>query len=243
MEELQQTGTLDEYTDKFYELFRKADSEDHIHNDNRVRMYRRGLKPELKKWVKVNADGTLGNTIEVARKAEEAEAETNSRTYHRAQTNSTNDMSTILEALQQLTQKLATTETQNRPRYNQYNNHSNWNSQNNNSTLTCYNCGEKGHIKPNCPKPRQDPNQRTPYRRNWPNQNNNNHQNNSFNNSQEKLQQNKSSSSTNIQNQTNSALLTQLQVLNLNLQSMYKKQNNASNLLLAEYDYLASEKK
>ena len=101
LEELQQTGTLDEYTDKFYELLRKADLEDHIHNDNRVRMYRRGLKPELKKWVKVNADGTLGNTIEVARKAEEAEAETNSRTYHQAQTNSTNDMSTILEALQQ----------------------------------------------------------------------------------------------------------------------------------------------
>ena len=182
---------MDEYTDRFYELLRKADPDNHIHNDNRVRMYRCGLKPELKKWVKVNADGTLANTIEVAKKAEEAENDTLNRNYHQSQTTSVNDMSAILKALQDLTQKLTIGETYNRPRNNQYNNNSNWNSQNNNAALTCYNCGEKGHIRPNCQKPRHDQNQRAPYRRNWQTQNNNNNQQNSFNNGSENPCQNK----------------------------------------------------
>ena len=84
-------------------------------------MYRRGLKPELKKWVKVNADGTLANTIKIAKRAEKAENETFNRNYHQSQTTSNSDMNAILKALQDLTQQLTTTGTYNRPRNTSYN--------------------------------------------------------------------------------------------------------------------------
>ena len=82
LETLQQTGSIDEYTNRFNALLKKVDPTNAYPEDYKTRTYKRGLKPEIRKWVKMNSDGTLPNIINVAKTIEEANSEEPASTYH-----------------------------------------------------------------------------------------------------------------------------------------------------------------
>jgi hypothetical protein len=155
LESLQQTGSVDEYTDQFVNLLRKVDPDNNYPLEYRVRTFRRGLKPEIKKWVQITADGTLENMVEIARNVEKADADSPTRGYHQAQSQSTATMDTLLNALQGLTKRLENLETYQRPNYQRNNQYRGQNNRSANNLIVCYNCGEQGHVRYNCNKPLQ----------------------------------------------------------------------------------------
>ena len=51
LETMKQEGTVDQYTNHFMDLLRKVNPEDEYPETYKLRLYRRGLKSDLKKWV------------------------------------------------------------------------------------------------------------------------------------------------------------------------------------------------
>ena len=249
LETLQQTGSIDEYTNRFNALLKKVDPINAYPDDYKTRTYKRGLKPEIRKWVRINADGTLQNIINVAKTVEEANSEEPTLAYHQTQTKPTADLTQLTTVLQNLTSRLETLETPKRPAFQPRNNDWNYSRNNNYQPPICYNCNETGHLSRNCNKPYSPDSYRRNVTRNQQNWNNpNNRPNNNNNNSTRNNPPPVHPTSTNTNNNEQTNLLSQLQPLITALQALTPAQQNATandtnSTLLATHDYLAGERK
>ena len=249
LETLQQTGSIDEYTNRFNALLKKVDPTNAYPEDYKTRTYKRGLKSDIRKWVKINADGTLANIINVAKTVEEANVEEATPTYHQTQSHPTTDLAQLTTVLQNLTSRLETLEAPKRTTYPPRNNNQNYPRNNNYQPPTCFNCNEVGHLSRNCNKP-YDP---VSYRQNadrlrqsWNNQNT---RSNNNNNNASKLNTTAASTTQANNNSNDQAnLLAQIQPLLTILQALSPVQQtatstNTNSTLLATHEYLAGEQK
>ena len=76
LETLQQTGTVEHYTNKFNELVQKVDPNKNYPLSYKKRLYRRELKSAIRKWTTFQDGNTLQELVDTAKQAEEAEKET-----------------------------------------------------------------------------------------------------------------------------------------------------------------------
>ena len=153
---MKQTGTVEEYTNRFVELLRKIDPDDKYPQEYRIRIYKKGLSPEIQKWVNLNADQSdLDNIYEIAKKVEETDCDPVEQTYHQTQAQPTAEWSALAKVLQDLTSRLDRVEQTKRNNNWNNNNNQQQSSRNNKSGFTCYNCGGSGHARKDCPSPAQ----------------------------------------------------------------------------------------
>ncbi|CAG8622342.1 11764_t:CDS:2, partial [Ambispora gerdemannii] len=128
-----------------------------------------------------------------------------------------------------------------KPQYPPRNNDYRGNWSNNRRTLTCYSCGEEGHISTQCPTARSNNNYRNNNGKNWRDRNNGN--SHLQNNAQPNME-NRSTNNGRVNNDTNAALLMQIQELTNALQTQTVKDNiNNVHSLLATHKYLPGERK
>ena len=86
LETMKQTGTVEEYTNKFVELMMKIDPKKEYPDEYRIRIYKKGVKPEIRKWVNLNAEqNDLDDIFETAKSVEEADYDPIEQTYHQTQ--------------------------------------------------------------------------------------------------------------------------------------------------------------
>jgi hypothetical protein len=120
LETIKQTGTVEEYANRFIDLAHKVDPEEEYPDEYKLRLFKKGLKPEIRKWVNLNADNTIDSVIEMAKKIEETEYDPVEQTYHQTQTQTTPEWDALAKVLQDLTSRLDRVETGRR--YNNKNN-------------------------------------------------------------------------------------------------------------------------
>ena len=141
------------------ELGSKVDPKNDYPEEYKIRIFKKGLKPEIRKWVNLNADDTMESIIETAKNVEEADSDPLEQTYHQTQAQPTGEWSALAKVLQDLTSRLDHVESGRR-----YNNQSNNNNQQRNqprdrTAIVCYSCGGKGHVSRVCPNNSQSVNQ------------------------------------------------------------------------------------
>src|SRR5581483_3845394 len=227
---------MKEYTDKFINLLRKVDPENEYPEEYKIRTYRRGLKPEIRKWIQISADGTFINMVQVVKNVEKADADIPTRGYHQSQTQDNSTLNAILVALQGLNQRIESIETNKGSNYNRNNSGYRSNNQNSKPVSTCYNCGEPGHIRSNCSKLQSYQNNQNNFGNNRQRMNRNNQQQNNVPPNQANVGNNQNA------NNNQNALLAQIQALTDSIQILTAKPDNV-NSLLGTHEYLAAERK
>ena len=246
LETLQQTGTVEQYSNKFTQLIQRIDPDGDYPVEYKTRTYLRGLKPEIRKLVKISNFGTLEEMIDAAKIIEDAENEIPKKSYHQTSTQPPLDLSNLTAALENFTNRLNNLESgYNRP--NQFQNN-NWRNTNR-PPITCYNCSEVGHTSRICTKPYNAENYHRnagQNRNNWNNQNQQNGNNNNQPRQNTTQNQQQNTLTSNVDN--NAALLTQLAPLVQALQTLTNTQqatpsSSTSSNLLAPHDYLVNERK
>src|SRR5579871_6631716 len=116
--------------------------------------------------------------VQVVKNVEKADADIPIQGYHQSQTQDNSTLNAILVTLQGLNQHIESIETNKGSSYNRNNSGYRSNNQNLKPVSTCYNCGEPGHIHPNCPKLQSYRNNQNNFRNNRQRINGNNQQQN-----------------------------------------------------------------
>ena len=106
LETLQQTGSVEQYTNRFNELIRKVDPDGVYPLSYKKRIYRRGLNPALRKWTTFQDENTFQELVDAAKLSEEAEKESTPKPSHQNLAQNSSDMVTLASAIQQIALRL-----------------------------------------------------------------------------------------------------------------------------------------